>query len=256
LKKFAASCLIFFVLALSLTLNGALAQARTVGVSVGDTFKYTYTLEFNSTNSTDLTLPTMIDSLLEQARAIEWEKMTILSISGTNVTAQTQLHFENGTEKTGISTSDIAIGQGNLTQFLIASNLSQNDPIYTTNSGQDIQIINETIMRDYQSTDRQVNHQSIISDYNVTQEEAALLNLSSFQQHNTEDIFWDRQIGVLVEMSYNMVTQSPTFNANISLNLNLIESNRLVIPEFPTIAHIALVILASGAAIAIYKRKK
>ncbi len=241
---------------LALPLNNTLAQTRTAGVSIGNTFKYTYTLDFNMSNSTDFALPSMFESLFDQAKSIEWAKISILDISGTSVTTQTQLHFKNGTEQSSVSTTDIGTGEGNMTLFLVASNLNQNDPIYVANLGEETETINETITRNYQSGVRQLNHQSLVMDYNVTQDEASDFNMTSFQQHNKEDIFWDRQLGVLVEMSYEMVAQSPTFNANISLKLNLVESNRLVVPEFPTLAPMILVLLASGLAVAIYRKKR
>jgi hypothetical protein len=254
LEKLAAFYLIFFVTALALPMNSGLAQTRTVGVSVGDTFKYTYNFEYNISNSTDVTLPTVLEPFLEQAKTIDWAQMSILNISGTSVTAQTLLHFNNGTEQSSIGTTDVTTGQGNLTLFLIASNLNQNDSLYTANSGTDT--INETVMRNYPSGSRQLNHQNIITDYNVTQDELAGFNMTGFQQHNTQDVFWDRQLGVLVEMSYNMMSQSQTFNANISLKIELIESNALVLPEFPTLLPVFIVLSTSGIATIVYRRKR
>jgi hypothetical protein len=255
-KKLALPCIILFAIVFLMPLNGAFAQTRTIGVSVGDTFKYTYTLDFNMSNSSDFALPSMLDSLFDQAKSIEWARLTILNISGTSVTVQTQLHFKNGTEQSSVSTTDIATGQGNSTLFLVASNLNKNDTIYTSNFVEDRETINETITRTFQSGSRQLNHQSLIMDYSVGQDEASNFNMTSFQQHNTEDIYWDRQLGVLVEMSYEMVTQSPTFNANISLKMNLVESNKIVIPEFPTLLPMALILLASGSAVAIYRKRR
>ena len=254
MKKIALSCLLMFVLLLLLPLNCTSAQTRTVGVNAGDTFKYTYTLSYNMTNSSDFSLPSIFDALFEQAQSLEYAKMTILDVTGTNVTGQMVLHFKNGTEQTSVSTTDIENGQGNLTMFLIGSNLNQTDPVYI---GQNEQTINETLVRSYPSGSRQLNHQRITTDYNVSEDELADFNLTAgFTQHNTQDIFWDRQLGVLVEMSYNMVTQSSILNADISMQVSLVESNALTIPEFPTYLPVLLVILVSGSVAAIYRRKR
>ena len=197
-------------------------------------------------------MPSYVESLFDQARAIQWAQINITEISGTQVTAQTLLHYKNGTEQTSTQTTNVATGEDTMSMFLIASNLNQNDPIY---AGQMSQTINETITRNYPSGSRQLNHQSIVMNYNVTQDQMQGFNMSDFMQQNREDIYWDRQLGVLVEMSYNMVTRSPVMNANITMTLNLTESNALTIPEFPTFIPALIVVCASAIAVAFIKVK-
>jgi hypothetical protein len=252
LKKLAISLFIIIALTLAIPLNIAFGQDRTVGVSVGDTFKYNYNLDFNVNNSSDLTLPSYIEQLFDQAKAIEWAQITITNVSGTQVTAHTLLHYNNGTEQASTQSTDVATGQDNMSMFLIAANLNQNDPIYPDQMSQ---TINETVTRNYPSGDRQLNHQSMIMNYNVTQDEMQGFNMSDFMQQNREDIYWDRQLGVLVEMSYNMVTQSPVLNANITMNLTLTESNVLTVPEFPTFIPIFIIAAATIAVVAFVKTR-
>ena len=252
MKKLAISILIIITLTLAIPLNSALGQTRTVGVSAGDTFKYNYNLDFNVNNNTDLTLPSYIEQLFDQAKTIEWAQLTITNVSGTQVTAQTLLHYNNGTEQAGTQTTDVETGQDNLSSFIVASNLNQGDPLYP---GQISNAINETITRNYPSGSRQINHQSIISNYNVTQDELLGFNVTGFQEENQQDIYWDKQLGVLVEMSYNMVTQSQALNANVTMKLTLVDSNTLTIPEFPTFTPVLLIAAATVTAIVLFKRK-
>lgn len=252
MKKLAISTLIIIMLTFVIPLNSALGQTRIVGVSAGDTFRYTYNLDFNQNNSTDLTLPSYIEQLFDQAKTIEWAQLTITNVSGTQVTAQTLLHYNNGTEQTSTQTTDVETGQDNLSSFIVASNLNQDDPIYP---GQTSNTINETITRNYPSGSRQINHQSIISNYNVTQDELLGFSMTGFQEQNRQDIYWDKQLGVLVEMSYNMVTQSQTLNANVTMKLTLVDSNTLTIPEFPTFISVLLITAATVTATMLFKGK-
>src|SRR5512133_3782495 len=106
-----------------------LAQARVPGVSVGDSFRYTYTLDMN-VNGTLITMPELFQQLVDQAKSIEWVQLTVTSVSGTSVSAETLMHFKNGTEQSSTATTDVAIGDGSLGFFLIASNLGPNDQVH------------------------------------------------------------------------------------------------------------------------------
>lgn len=230
------------VIILSAISGSALAQTRMPGVAVGNSFKYTYSLDMN-VSSTQYTMPSLFESLIEQAKAIDWVQITITNVSGTSVTAQIVMQFKNGTQQSNSGTTDVETGEGTLSTFLIAANLNPNDQIY---SGNDNQKINETITQTYPSGTRQVNHESITMNYKVTQEELSGFNITGpLQQSNSQDINWDKQLGSLVEMSYKMVTQSSQVNADISVNVTLVESNVYTVPEYPAII-IALIALAAS----------
>ena len=184
---------------------------------------------------------------MEQAKAIDWVQITITDVSGSSVTSQTVMQFKNGTQQSSTSATNVATGQGNLTMFLVAANLNTNDQIYVGNNNE---IINETITRTYPSGQREVNHELIIMEYNVSQEELTGFNiLGSLQQNNSQDIYWDKQSGSLVEMSYKMVTRSEQVNATISVNVELVESSLYTIPEFPSIIVVIIALVTSTFAI-------
>jgi hypothetical protein len=207
----------------------------------------THTLNLTVSDS-DLLLPTLFQQLTEEAKAIDWTQITITSISGSSVTAQILTQFKNGTQQSGTGVTDVATGEGNLTMFLISANLNPQDQIYSNNNAG---IINETIAITYPSTERQVNHQEITMYYDVTQEELSGFNITGpLEQTNTQNIYWDKQTGSLVEMSYDMTTRSEEINADISVKVKLIESNVYTVPEFPTmLIVIAIVVLTSMVAV-------
>ncbi len=237
---------------ISIQFGSVLAETRTPGVSVGDSFTYTYNLDMN-TNGSLPTMPELFQQLVDQAKSIEWVKLTITGVSGTSVSADTLLHFKNGTEQTSAASTDIATGEGSLGFFLIASNLGPNDQIQQGSN----EIINETVTRNYGDTSRQLNHEIINMDYNVTQEELTGFNIAGpLQQSNTESIYWDKQSGILTDMSYHMVTQSEQVNADITLGVTLIESSVFTVPEFPIIALIVVALAIPTLALMTIKKKK
>jgi hypothetical protein len=242
--KIFASIAVLFLLSIS-SLSSVFAQTRVPGVSVGDTFKYTYTLDLNTPN-TDLTIPSVFDALMQQAESIDSVQITITDVSGSSVTSQTVIQFKNGTQQSSTDVTDLATGLGNMTMFLIASNLSQGDQIFP---GNNYDKINETITRTYSSGSREVNHQVVIMEYNVTQEELTGFNIEGpLQQTNSQDTYWDKQTGALVEMSYAMVTRSEKVNADISVNVNLVESTFTSIPEYPMLIIVLVSLIASSIA--------
>jgi hypothetical protein len=226
-------------------ISGTFAQTRMTGVAVGNSFKYTYTLDMNATGI-QTTLPDILQPLIDQAQAIDWVQITVTEVSGTTVTTQMLTQFKNGTQQSNTGTTDVSTGQGNLTMFLIAANLNPNDQIY---QGNDYGKINETITQTYPSGTREVNHENITMNYNVTQEELSGFNITGpLQQTNSQNTYWDKQLGSLVEMSYKMVTRSSQVNADISVDVALVQTNVYTIPEYPAIIMVLVALSASTIA--------
>ena len=249
--KILAFLTLLFLLAIS-SVSGILAQTRSPGVTVGDSYKYTYSLNLTMSDS-DFLLPTLFEQLTQEAKAIDWTQITITSISGSSVTAQILTQFKNGTQQSGTGVTDVATGDGNLTMFLISANLNPQDQIFSGNSAD---VINETITITYPSTERQVNHQEITMHYDVTQEELSGFNITGpLQQTNTQNIYWDKQTGSLVEMSYNMTTRSEQINADISVKVKLIESNVYTVPEFPAMIMVIAIVVLTTMVVAKFRSK-
>lgn len=257
LKVIAVSLLVLWV---GISFGIASAQTRLPGVSVGDSFKYTFDFDIN-VGDLGFGLPSLLEGLIAQVKSIDSVQMTVTQVSGSLVTMQTVMQFKNGTQQSSSISVDVASGadtanEGITDTFLIASNLNSGDAIYAGGNGGEI---NETVTRTYNSESRQLNHQSIVTNFNVTPEELQGTGLTyALQQSNTQDTYWDKQTGALVEMSFNMESTSQQINADISLNVRLVESNVITIPEFPvTILLVALAFAVAASAICIrYKCSK
>lgn len=242
---------ILFLLSLS-SFSCVLAQTRVPGVSVGDTFKYMYSMDLN-TNNTGLSLPALLDALMDQARSIDSVQITITDVSGSSVTSQMVMQFKNGTTQSSTGVTDVATRQGNMTTFLIASNLTSGDQILLGNNNEKI---NETTTRTYSSGSREANHEAIIMEYNVTQEELTDFNLTGpLQQTNSQDYYWDKLTGALVEMSYKMVSRSEQVNAEISVDVRLVESSFTAIPEYPALIIVLVCLTISSIALLKIRKK-
>ncbi len=86
----------------------ASAQTRTVGVIVGNKFRYSFAASWSS-DDPSATPP----SYLVDFNDTQWLEITITAISGTNITGQTTAHYKNGTENTGGVWVDVNTGPGN-----------------------------------------------------------------------------------------------------------------------------------------------
>jgi hypothetical protein len=244
--------LLIAVVLISSIFGNVLAQNHMPGVAVGNTFKYTYTFDSNIPQSIS-GFPELFQTLIDQAKSMDSAQITITQVSGTTVTMQMIMQFKNGTQQSSTGTTDVSTGQGNLTMFLIAANLNPNDQIYQGNNNEKI---NETITRTYSSGARQVNHENITLNYNVTQDELAVYGITSpIQQTNSQDTYWDKQTGSLVEMSYRMVTRSTLVNADISISVKLVESNVFTVPEYPEILLLLIALVVPTIVVIKFKNK-
>jgi hypothetical protein len=250
-----SSNVIFLIILIAgvLLTNTASAQTRVPGVSVGNSFKYTFDFEMN-VSSSSFNLPDLLDELISQVKNIDSVSITVTQVSGSVVTMQTAIQFKNNTQQSTSNSFDIANGpntsqEGTIGLFLVAANLSSGDQIYV---GSDSGAINETVTRAYLSDSRLVNHQRTVMNYNVSSEELEGTGITNaLQQSNTQDTYWDKQTGVLVEMNYSLVTRSEQINADIALNFQIVESNVFnvenpTIPEFSSTTMVVLALAVSA----------
>lgn len=82
----------------------ASAQTRTVGVSVGNKFRYSNTVNWSS-NNPNATPPFDVVT----SNKTEWFELTVMDISGTNISCQQLTHLKNGTEITVNNWVDIDV---------------------------------------------------------------------------------------------------------------------------------------------------
>lgn len=212
------------------------AQVRTAGVSEGDWFKYGFSFQWDSElnmTSEDFPFADFLDG--------EWVTLTIQDVSGTNVTVQFTIHFENGTENLQNGSVDLITGEGDLRNWLISADLNANDSLYESEINERI---NETIIQTYHWGSRETNH--LIYSYNFSEGED-YSNLSV-------DMFWDREMGILTELSFEAEVQLNGTSMDASAFWIITESNMEDVPEF-TQPVFMLVMATSILLISIFKKK-
>ncbi|MEM2105970.1 MAG: hypothetical protein QXV21_05860 [Candidatus Bathyarchaeia archaeon] len=145
---------------------------------------------------------------------IQWVKMECLSVAGTTVTLRVTTHLNNGAEQVEIMTWDIASGAGNATfQALIPANSNSGDTIKVVGGG-DLVIAGETTGT-YAGASRTVVYASL------TQGD---------MQFNYR---WDKQTGVLVEVTLTQGSMSATFKAAETNLWQPSTSAPLALPNLP-----------------------
>ena len=224
----------FLLLAL---VTAALAQPRTVGVSVGNKFRYSSTASWSS-NDPSATPPSSVVDMNDTL----WLEVTITAISGTNVTGQTTRHYRNGTEITTGGWVDVNTGDGEtITTFVISANLAGGDSMYTY-SPFNAWIINETVPRTYLSGIRDTN---LINVHSLSGTESSISNFC-----------WDEPTGVVVQLLQETTNQTSPYTTTWSLDLQIISSDVWTVPEFPTWPLLPLILIALTSATMIIARQR
>jgi len=206
----------------------SVAAVRTVGVSKGDWIEY-YTIW-----SGNGSMPSPGD------RGV-WGKITVLEVSGTNITFEKITLFADATEETTIHVIDVDTGKGNDTLgFFIAKNLNESDLIYTSPPPPQPPIeipfqdatINETIWGTYPVVGYvEVNHWNItIVDGSVS---------TSF------DYCWFRATGMIASFSLYQQVQLVEGYEWVKIESVIID----IFPEFPPALILPLFMIATLAAV-------
>jgi hypothetical protein len=213
------------------TLGIYLPSTRTVGVEVGNWAAYSVLAEGNMTG-------------LNATNTPQSYTITVTGISGTNVTCQTVEKFTNGTQKTGTGSVDVNNGSGNMTGFLIAANLNQNDSVYN-GSGEFFPgaIINYTTTRNYLGSNVEV------CQSNMT-EQTTSVEYSYLYSYNYT---WFRGSGMLAEVTVNMTEViSGTYSWQYE---HIIVTSSSTVPEFPESLVLPLLAAFSTLAVVIARKK-
>ena len=230
--------MISFSLLLSATMFVQLgfAQVRTAGVSEGDWFKYGFSFEWDS--ELDMTFE---DFPFADFLEGEFVTLTIEGVSGTNVTGQFTLHFDNGTEHIQNGSVDLVTGEGDLRNWLISADLSANDSLYTSEINEKI---NETLIQTYHWGSRETNHLGYSYQYSSGENYSDL----------SVDMFWDQEMGILTELSFEAEVQLNGTSMDASALWIITESNIEDIPEFTQSAFLVVIVTVT-LLIYIFKKK-
>jgi hypothetical protein len=213
------------------TLGIYLPSTRTVGVQVGNWAAYSALAEGNMTGFNATNVPVSL-------------KITVSAISGTNVTCQTVENFENGTQKPGTGSIDVNSGGDNLTAWIIAANLNQNDSVYNGLGGFFLRgaILNYTTTRNYLGSNVEVCQSN-------TTGQTTSVGYSYFESIN---FTWFRSSGMLAEATISLTEViSGTYSW---LYEHIIVTSNSAVPEFP--GSLDLPLLAAFSTLAIVGLKK
>jgi len=244
--------LLFSIFMLSVLTVPSLSQDVTVGVSVGDLFTYeTRILDWIAEPGVPFP-PDQYVEWLYTYNETEWQKYTVTDITGSNVTFDVLSHWKNGTETTSELEIDITSSEvgGAEPYTVVPANLEAGDQVRDELLlfgflNYPPRILNETVMWGYETETRETN----VLDY----DHPTMYLEDSI--HSTQ--FWDKETGVLVK--HNMVmnnTSSLGQKYFVIYEIELVEANLWVIPEFPTGTVMLLVFVAVTVSIAVYRRKK
>ncbi|MBS7616668.1 hypothetical protein KEJ45_05675 [Candidatus Bathyarchaeota archaeon] len=206
-----------------LCLSFAYATAQ-VGVEAGDWIKCDYVSGNN--------LP---------SEFIQWVKVECLSAAGTTATLRVTTHFSNGAEQTETMTWDVASGAGNLTfQALIPANSNNGDTIPAV-EGSSVTIAGERTGT-YAGASRTVVYASLT------------------QGDMQFSYCWDKETGIIVEVTLTQGSMSATFKATSTNIWQATSSNPLPMPSLPietlSISISVMVAIAIVATALIYTKHK
>jgi hypothetical protein len=204
-------------------------QLRTVGVYVGDWAEYSVVYEGNYTGLNMAKMPVSI-------------KLTVVGISGTNITCKTWGAFKNGSQETGAGSVDVESGIGNLTLFIIAADLNKGDSIYNGSVYSGF-TINETITRNYLGSNVEVNH------LNVTQHDTT----SGISVNSSANYFWYRDSGLLAEEVTNETIMNTTSGVESWLYDHITVT--AAVPEFPVSLILPLFVVLSTLVVVSAKKR-
>jgi hypothetical protein len=207
------------------------AQTATVGVSKGETFDYTYSFVWSSTNPSATPPSEYVE--FNNTQTIQ---MKITDVSGTQINLQCIKHFKDGTQNVesgyiNVDSGAIEVPYGYL---IISANLSINQKMYPSGGHQ---TITGTSLRSYSSGQRETN--SYISE--STSEKT--------------EINFDKLKGIAVDYSYQTQETSGGYTTTIKEILTNTNSDVWsVIPEFPSAAVLMLLLIAVPIVLVAYKK--
>ena len=189
---------IMIILAAFIVLTNFGSLGTVAGVRAGDEFIYDMKGYWTS-NEPDLTVPVTV----EEINMTEWYKIAVTKVDGAEVTFATTWHFSNGTELQGNGNVNVETGikypSEGFWQIYIA-NLKKND--FVRPIGPDRSTINETSTRDYASGSRETNRISLELEYYDSNNPR-----STWTEY--QNIHFDRQVGILVELSDKSIYANP-----------------------------------------------
>lgn len=182
-------------------LGNAFAQTMTVGVSPGDSFDYSYSFLWESTDQTGTIPAEYMD--LSNTQSI---RITIISVQGSLINMDVTKYFRNGTENTTNGNTDVdrQIVEAPYAFLVIRSNANPDEKIYPSGGHA---LFSEIEIRNYTVGEIETIH---------------FLTVDSFgEDYEKIEIFFHRAIGVAAEYQYESRETSGAYVTTIRETLIL-----------------------------------
>jgi hypothetical protein len=233
------------ILLLSTLVVPALCDDLTVGVSVGDWFKYEGTLDYWEADDVVPFPPDQYTTFLQTYNESNWMTYTVTGIEGNVITFEVLTHWKNGTETIETTTDDIT---SSFTMMAIGANLEPGT-----------QIRDEYDWQYFIWPPRYLNN-SIIVEYESGPRETNVLDWLHPIGYTNQIYHWDKATGVqvLYEVHANNTDYTSGGEYKYIATFKLIDTNvdELKIPEYSTGTVMVLTLVAVTASLEIYRRKK
>jgi hypothetical protein len=177
--------------------SGAASASDEVGVNVGQSAAYTYSVSLTYRD-------TLNGSLLDSVpySVVYVETITIQEISGTNIWFQSVRNYlADQTNETNLGWIDINTGEGPASGYIILADCNEGDLIYPNWEGgaqplMYVYRVNDTILLKQGDETIEVNHANVTTAiYNQTANYDAT---EFFNQTTTLDYYWEKATGLLL----------------------------------------------------------
>lgn len=223
---------IIIILCLAITTTPlVLAQTVTVGVTPGNTFNYSYKINWDSTNPA-ATVPTQYQELNDT----QFIRISVITVAGSLINVDVTRHFNNGTEQTQNGNIDVntQVLEIPYAILIIRANANPGEKIYPAGGHA---TLTDTATR----------------TYSIGQVDAVRYLSPDTTGSNSEktEIYYDRTNGVAVE--YNFITQE-TSGSYVTTSRETVLINSWVIPEFPFAAVLMIMLVAIPIVLVVYKK--
>jgi hypothetical protein len=208
------------------------AQTVTVGVNPGNTFNYSYKINWDSTDP-----HAIVPTQYEELNTTQFIRITVITVTGSLINVDVTRHFNNGTEQTQNGNIDVntQVLEIPYSVLIIRSDANPGEKIYPTGGHA---ILNDTGTR----------------TYSIGQVDAVRYVSPDTTGGNSEktEIYYDRTNGVAVE--YNFISQE-TSGSYITTTRETVLISSWVIPEFPVTTVLMILLLAIPILLIAYKKK-
>ena len=217
------------------------ALSQTVGIAVGDHFTYEGYARLTEQVGNRIAKPSWLISWTTGWNNTDQVTRTVTAISGTTITFNVTTTYDNGTAPVSTSTDETIFSGYN--RWVIGANMSIGDVIGQLGAtSEDLLLTEESTWTWTTGVTRDVISAGWVLD--------------STTYSNTYKNHYDKATGIIVAQELNLTLLSGSDSAKYEVYYILVDTNRWVIPEFPTGTVMLLMFVAVAATVEIYRRKK